>query len=146
MLVYQCIIPFISAHHQQQPTVQTTGTPTVSQGKIILSYELVLTNCIFHNAAVTLDFQLMPYQHSNDVRFSLTCNSTGAEVSGIIWTRDGFLLSNTGPLVLTDSSTYSYTNVLNVNGRTEGVYTCQVRGINDQVLDSATANVQGELC
>ena len=87
----------------------------------------------------------MSSQHSTDVSFSLTCNSTGSEVSGIIWTRDGFLLSSTGPLVLTNSSAYSYTTVLEVNGRNTGMYTCQVRGINDQVLDSASVNIQGML-
>ena len=87
----------------------------------------------------------MPSQRLTDVSFSLTCNSTGSEVTGIIWTRDGFLLSSTGPLVLTNSSTYSYTNVLEVNGRNTGMYTCQVRGINDQLLDSASINVQGML-
>ena len=87
----------------------------------------------------------MSFQHSNDVRFSLTCTSTGAEVNSVVWTRDGFLLSNTGPLVLTDSSTYSYTNVLDVNDRTVGVYTCQVRGIDDQILNSASINVKGVL-
>ena len=84
----------------------------------------------------------MPFQHS---RFSLTCNSTGTEITTVIWTKDGFLLSNAGPLVLTDSSTYSYTNVLDVNDRTVGVYTCQVRGMNDQILNSASINIQGVL-
>ena len=61
----------------------------------------------------------------------------------MVWTRDGFLLDNTGPLVLVDDSTFSYTNVLMVSGRTPGTYTCQIRGTNDQILSFANFSVQG---
>ena len=61
----------------------------------------------------------------------------------MVWTRDSFLLDNTGPLVLVDDSTFSYTNVLMVSGRTLGTYTCQIRGPDDQFLSSANFDVQG---
>ena len=80
---------------------------------------------------------------SVDITFSLTCNSTGGLVSSLIWTRDGFLLDNTGPLILTDASTFSYTNVLQVNSKTTGEYSCLVRGPNDVLLNSTIFNVQG---
>ena len=94
-------------------------------------------------SAVAVDFQLVPTQHSGNVSFSLTCNLIGGEVSSVTWTRDGFLLDNTGPLVLTDTATHSYANVLEVNGRTRGTYTCQAIGVDNQVLSSATIDVQG---
>ena len=96
----------------------------------------------FYSFTAAIDFQLAPTQHSADLSFSLTCNLTGGEVSAVIWTRDGFLLDNTGPLVLTDTTTH-YVNVLEVNGRTRGTYTCQAIGVDNQVLSSATIDVQG---
>ena len=64
-------------------------------------------------------------------------------MSAVIWTRDGFLLEYTGQLVLIDPSTHSYANVLQVMGRTRGTYTCQAIGVDNQVLSSATIDVQG---
>ena len=90
-----------------------------------------------------VDFQLISSQNSMDVSFSLTCNSSGGPVSSVTWIRDGFLLGNTGPVVLTDASTASYTNVLEVNSRAPGTYTCQIRGPSHQVLSSMDFNVQG---
>ena len=92
---------------------------------------------------MTIDFKLISPRDSTVVTFSLTCNSTGGPVSSVIWTRDGLLLDNTGPLVLTDVSTASYTNVLQVNGRTPGIYTCQMRGDDNQFLSSMDFNVYG---
>ena len=92
---------------------------------------------------MTIDFKLTSSQDTTVVTFSLTCNSTGGPVSSVIWTRDGLLLDNTGPLVLTDVSTVSYTNVLQVNSRTPGTYTCQIRGAHNQILSSADFNVHG---
>ena len=92
-----------------------------------------------------VNFRLTSSQDSIDVRlnFSLTCNSSGSSVCSVTWTRDGFLLDNTGPLVLTDVSTASYTNVLEVNSRAPGIYACQIRGPSGQVLSSVDFNVQG---
>ena len=86
---------------------------------------------------------LMSPLQSTDVRFSLTCKSTGGPVISMIWTRDGSPLKNTGPLVLTDASTASYTNVLEVNSRAPGTYTCQIRRSNGQVVISMAFTVQG---
>ena len=96
-------------------------------------------------APLTSTFQLTSVQGSVDITFTLTCNSSGGPVSGVTWTRDGFLLDNTGPLVLTDTSTASYTNVLEVNSRVPGLFTCQIRGTNYQVLSSMDFRVQGIL-
>ena len=92
---------------------------------------------------VEVDFQLIVSEDSKDISFSLTCNSTGGRAYSVIWTRDGFLLHNTGPLVQTDSSTLSYTNALMVSSRTPGIYTCTIRGPSDQVLSSTNFTVQG---
>ena len=99
----------------------------------------------FHAGIIDLSvtFQLTSYLVSIDVSFSLTCNSTGGLVNSLIWRRDGFLLDNTASLVLTDSSTLSYTNVLQVNSRTTGEYTCLIRGPNDNILNSTIFIVQG---
>ena len=100
--------------------------------------------CTHAVAMVTTSaFKLTSAQVSVDVSFSLTCNSSGGPVSSMTWTRDGFLLDNTGPLVLTDTSTASYTNVLKVNSRAPGTYTCQIRGPSHQVLSSMDFMVQG---
>ena len=78
-----------------------------------------------------------------DINFSLACNSIGGPANSVVWTRDGFLLDNTGPLELINASTFSYTNVIMVSSRTPGTYTCQIREQNDQVLSSANFSVQG---
>ena len=91
----------------------------------------------------SVNFQLTTFLDSIDISFSLICNSTGGTVTSLIWTRDGFPLDNTDPLVLTDAPTASYTNVLQVNSGTTGEYTCLIRGPNDELLNSTTFNVQG---
>lgn len=92
----------------------------------------------------TIQVQVRFWFMSNDnSNFFLSCNSTGGLAKSVVWTRDGFLLHNTSPLVLTDNSTYSYTNVLMVSDRTPGTYTCTIRGPNDQSLSSANFIVQG---
>ena len=94
---------------------------------------------------LTNALQLTSGQESKDVSFSLTCNSSGGPVSSVIWTRDGSISDNTGPLVLTDASTASYTNVLEVNSRAPGTYTCQIRGPSHQVLSSMDFTVQSKI-
>ena len=100
-----------------------------------------------HQQFKQLDQVQVSFQSSmdyNDISFSLTCNSTGGQANSVVWTKDGFLLHHdTGPPVLTDASTLSYTNVLMVSGRTPGTYTCTIRGSSDQVLGSASIDVQG---
>ena len=94
-------------------------------------------------APLTNTFQLTSVQESAEITFSLTCNSSGGPVNSVTWTRDGSILDKTGPLVLTDASAASYTNVLEVNSRAPGTYTCQIRGPSDQILGSTNINVQG---
>jgi hypothetical protein len=94
---------------------------------------------------VQVNFQFIVDKESMNINFFLTCNSTGEQASGVVWTRDGFLLQNTDPLVVTDASTLSYMSVLMVSGRTLGTYTCTIRGINDQDLNSANFIVQGTI-
>ena len=100
-------------------------------------------NDIHAGVMVQVNFQFISDKESVNISFSLTCNSTGGQASGVVWTRDGFLLDNTDPLVETDASTLSYTSVLMVSGRAPGTYTCTIRGISDQVLNSANFIVQG---
>ena len=92
---------------------------------------------------VRVHFESILNERSTGVNFSLSCNSTGGLADSVVWIRDGFLLHNTGPLVMTDASTLSYTNVLMVSGRIPGTYTCQIRGPNDQLLNSANFSVRG---
>ena len=92
---------------------------------------------------VEVNFQFIDNEESMNITFSISCNSTGGQADSVVWTKDGFLLQNTGPLVLTDASTLSYTNVLMVSGRTPGTYTCTIRGPRDQVMSSVNFNVQG---
>ena len=93
---------------------------------------------------IQVNFHFEVSENSDDIiSFSLTCNSTSGVASGVVWTRDGFLLDNTDPLVVTDASTLSYSSVLMVSGRTPGTYTCTIRGTSDQDLSSAIFIVQG---
>ena len=92
---------------------------------------------------VQVNFQFISDKESMNISFSLTCNSTGEQASGVVWTRDGFLLHNTDPLVETDASTLSYTSVLMVSGRASGTYICTIRGTSNQDLGSANLIVQG---
>ena len=94
---------------------------------------------------VQVNFQFISDKESVNISFSLTCNSTGGQASGVVWTRDGFLLDNTDPLVITDAATFSYTNVLMVSGRAPGTYTCTIRGTSDQDLSSANFSIQGTM-
>ena len=57
------------------------------------------------HAGVLVQVNFLLIAESVNISFSLTCNSTGEQASGVIWTRDGFLLPNTNPLALTDAST-----------------------------------------
>ena len=104
---------------------------------------VVCTHAVAMVMPLTNAFQLTSAQESVDVSFSLTCNSSGGPVSSVTWTRDDILLDNSGPLVLTDASTASYTNVLEVNSRAPGTYTCQIRGPSHQVLSFVGFSVQG---
>ena len=96
-------------------------------------------------APLTNSFQLMSIsaQNSANVTFSLTCNSSGGPVQSVEWMRDGFPLDNTGPLVLANASTASYTNTLDVSSRLPGTYTCQIRGPDDQILSSMDVPING---
>ena len=85
-------------------------------------------------------------EKSLDVIFSLNCTSTGGSADSVVWTRDGFVLSNAGPIVLTNESTLSYTSVLMVSGRSPGTYTCTVRDASNQILNSTNFTVQGMHC
>ena len=82
-------------------------------------------------------------QNSANITFSLTCNSSGGPVQSVEWMRDGFPLDNTGPLILTSASTASYTNTLDVSGRLPGTYTCQIRGSDNQILNSVDTAING---
>ncbi len=64
-------------------------------------------------------------------------------MQSVEWVRDGIPLDNTGQLVLTDASTASYTNTLDVHGILPGIYTCQIRGSDNQVLSSMDSAVNG---
>ena len=95
-------------------------------------------------AVVRIVFNSILYnEDSINGSFLLTCSFTVETVNGVIWTRDGLLLHNTGPLVSVNASTLSYTNVLAVRGRIPGTYICRIRGPNDQVLGSASIDVKG---
>ena len=96
----------------------------------------------FSDVIVQVSLHFKVNEHSNDISFSLTCNSTGGQASVVVWTRNGSLLDNTNPVV-TDASTLSYSSVLMVSGRAPGTYTCIIRGTNDQDLSSANFTVQG---
>lgn len=64
-------------------------------------------------------------------------------MQSVEWMRDGFPLDNTGPLILTNTSTASYTNTLDVSGRLPGTYTCQIRGSDNQILNSVDVAING---
>ena len=106
-----------------------------------------MNTCTYHDlfvgVAMRVIFGFISDKESMDVIFSLNCTSTGGSADSVVWTRDGFVLRNTGPLVLTNESTLSYTSVLLVSGRTPGTYTCTVRGDSDQILNSTNFTVQG---
>ena len=120
-------------HHFTKSTAPILGELISKMLNDLHNNVLFMTNII-----VTVNFSLL-----SDVSFLLTCNSTGGPVDSMIWTRDGFLLDNTEPLVLTNVSTASYTNVLQVNNGTLGTYTCQTRGSGGQLLGSTLFAVLG---
>ena len=122
----------------------TTDMPTQGSSTFFLLNQICSTS--FTHVGIidqSVTFQLTSSLDSIDVTFSLICNSTGGSVTSFIWKRDGFLLDNTDPLVVTDNSTASYVNVLHVSSRTTGAYTCLVWGPSDELLNSITFDVQG---
>ena len=93
---------------------------------------------------VEVTFEITSNDDPSDINFSLSCNSQYGEPGNrATWTKDDVLLDSDGSLDLVNASTSSYTNVLMVCGRTPGTYMCQVRGTDDQLLNSATFIVQG---
>lgn len=110
---------------------------------ITLSHHAYMRRLIHAGTMVDIHFHSTLNEKSLEVNFSLACNSSGRPAENAVWTRNGFLLDNTGPLNLVDGLTFVYTNVLEVRGRTLGTYICHIRGSNDQVLSSASFNVEG---
>ena len=150
--LYHCVIPdgsgvnqtlfvgiYTSIENSELKLWSGTADPLT-----ILTSIVVCTHAVAMVMPLTNALQLTSGQESKDVSFSLTCNSSGGPVSSVIWTRDGSISDNTGPLVLTDASTASYTNVLEVNSRAPGTYTCQIRGPSHQVLSSMDFTVQSK--
>ena len=97
----------------------------------------------FSDIIVQVSLHFKVNECSDDICFSLTCNSTGGQARVVVWTRNGSFLDNTNPLIETDASTFSYSSVLMVSGRAPGTYTCTIRGTNDRDLSSASFAVQG---
>ena len=98
--------------------------------------------------AVEVAFEIISSDDPLDINFSLSCNSQYGEpgnVNRAIWTKDDVLVDSDGSLDLVNASTFLYTNVLMVRSRAPGTYMCQIRGMADQLLNSATFIVQGRL-
>ena len=81
---------------------------------------------------------------AQSVSFSLTCTSNGGPVSTMVWERDavGVPESSTYP-DLTNRTTATYTNVLQVMGRETGTYTCALMD-GDALSLLASITVQGK--
>ena len=111
----------------------------------ILLYSIACRSLKFYaGVVVEIAFELISNDDSSDITFSLFCNSQYGEPGNrAVWTRDGILLDNVGSLNIVNASMSSYINVLMVRGRTPGTYMCQIRGSDDQLLNSATFIVQG---
>ena len=100
--------------------------------------------CLIHAGIVAgIHFHFSPNEGIVSINVSLSCNSSGRPVETVVWTRDGLLLEDTGPLYLMDTFAFSYTSILEVRGRAQGTYTCHMIGSNNQVLSSASFTVEG---
>ena len=150
--LYQCVIPDSSGVEQTLfvgiYTTRENSKLKLWSGKadpLTINFDNYCAYTVAMVAPLTDAFRLISAQESVDVSFSLTCNSSGGPVSSVTWTKDGSILDNTGPLVLTNASTASYTNVLEVNSRAPGTYTCWIRGPSNQVLGSMGFSVQGDI-
>ena len=76
-----------------------------------------------------------------DSMFTLTCISTGGPATTVTWTRENVTITE-GTATYYNTEDISYTNILTVTERLEGLYTCTVA--NDRPSnDSATITVQG---
>ena len=133
-----------------RPSTYLTGTRRLSETVKITIGKLpqpLVNRCNFTDdltgIELEVNFQFISDEESMDINFSLSCNSSGVAVNSVVWIRDGILLENTAPLVLIDASTFAYTNILEVRGRLPGIYACQIRGPNDQVLSYTNFSVQG---
>ena len=93
---------------------------------------------------VEVTFEITSSDDPSDINFSLSCNSQYGEAGNrAVWTKDDVLLNSDGSLDLVNASISLYTNILVVRSGTSGTYVCQIRGMADQLLNSATFSVQG---
>ena len=83
-----------------------------------------------------VEFQLI-----TDSMFRLTCISTGGPATTVTWTRGNVMITE-GTVTYYVTNEESYANILTVDGRLEGLYTCTVA--NDRPSnDSANITVRG---
>ena len=78
-------------------------------------------------------------------QFTLTCISTGGPATTVTWTRDSATAMGDEMTVLDNAVTATYTHILTVTGRTEGLYRCTVSNSKPS-SDAAELNVAGIVC
>lgn len=138
--------PVTDTTNSESTTSDTTTQVATMTERVNTTTQMTVQGTITTQGTSTTQVQVSIWFMSNgNSSFFLTCTSTGGLAKSVIWTRDGFLLHNTGPLVPIDNSTLSYTNVLTVSDqdRIPGTYTCTIRDPSDQSLSSASFRVQG---
>ena len=119
-------MPFVHSDSATELDEATTELPTTIGAPV--------------QSEVSLTFSL---QESVEVGFSLICNSSGERVIGVVWTRDGYFLELSSPVIETDASTNLYTNTLSVHGRVPGTYICRWIGESNHFVNSVNLTVQG---
>eukprot|EP00731_Ephydatia_muelleri_P019086 Em0011g1126a len=73
-----------------------------------------------------VQFQLLTPTNVDPPVFQLTCTSTSAPPTDVLWTTNGSAVSNTSSQIVTDRPKSTYNNILTVTGRAYGMYTCTV--------------------
>ena len=81
--------------------------------------------------SVVISFTLESEPDDDPPKFTLTCRSEGGPATTVEWRRDGELVQEdsnhmTSQMIVNTSSNTVYHNTLNVRGREEGTYTCNV--------------------
>ena len=101
--------------------------------------------CLLGNISLPADiaFTLDSDHNQGEVRFTLTCISTGGPVTSVTWTRDSITITEGTETVLDDPVTAQYTHTLSVTRRLGGLYTCTVAN-NKPSIATTSINIEGE--
>ena len=90
-------------------------------------------HCFFSNCTVWLTISKMEYNSNGDGTYTITCTTTGAPPTDVVWMRNKVDVTNRNKYVpsqrIIDRASSTYDNVLTIKGSYEdavGDYSCNI--------------------